>query len=307
MPETAARRASETGMRPGGRAIPYLGQRVVSVARRAPVASLACGLVAASLLFVCVPSLDLVVSGWFAGPHGGFPLVDLAAAQELRDVNRRLPALLLPLLGLVLILHALRLLPAMQLRPHKLLYILSVNLVGGLIVVHALKTWVGRARPMSVVPFGGEHPFSVAWQISDACRSSCSFVSGEAGSATALLAFLVLVPQSWRRPAAALLIPAILVFSLNRVAMGGHFLSDVVVAILLMTIVLLLLWPIFEHRADRIDRHVIGCALPFVPRVSGTDWRAINGLAGRIARLSSRPKATRQILPRPARPPMGLF
>ncbi len=66
--------------------------------------------------------------------------------------------------------------------------------------------------------------------MSDACTSNCSFVSGEASSAVWLLATVVLLPARWRVLAVKILVGVAIVLSLNRIAAGGHFLSDVLLA-----------------------------------------------------------------------------
>ncbi len=48
------------------------------------------------------------------------------------------------------------------------------RLVNGL-----LKRSFGRARPVQIRPFGGDGPFTQAWEVSDYCQSACSFVSAE--------------------------------------------------------------------------------------------------------------------------------
>jgi hypothetical protein len=93
-----------------------------------------------------------------------------------------------------------------------------------------LKDHWHRPRPYSVDLFGGHLPYVDVWRISDFCSANCSFVSGESSSAIWLLAVAAVVPLAHRRPAiiAAVILTALL--SLNRVAFGAHFISDVVIA-----------------------------------------------------------------------------
>jgi membrane-associated phospholipid phosphatase len=81
-----------------------------------------------------------------------------------------------------------------------------------------------------VIPFGGDQPFIGVWQITDYCATNCSFVSGEGSSAMWLLTLAVLLPLAWRAGATRILLGLAIVLSLNRIAFGGHFLSDVLLA-----------------------------------------------------------------------------
>ena len=68
------------------------------------------------------------------------------------------------------------------------------------------------------------------WRISDWCQSNCSFVSGEASSAAWLVAATVLIPARLRLVLAPPVVLYALLLSLNRLAFGGHFLSDIVLS-----------------------------------------------------------------------------
>ncbi len=52
------------------------------------------------------------------------------------------------------------------------------------------------------------------------------------------------------------LIPSILALSLNRIVFGAHFLSDVVLAWLLMLWLMTWLWSAFRDNGERIDAAV---------------------------------------------------
>jgi membrane-associated phospholipid phosphatase len=78
--------------------------------------------------------------------------------------------------------------------------------------------------------FGGEAPYQPVWRISDWCQSNCSFVSGEASSAAWMVAAIVLIPARQRPFLAPPVVIYGLLLSLNRLAFGGHFLSDVVLS-----------------------------------------------------------------------------
>ncbi|WP_082684467.1 phosphatase PAP2 family protein [Aureimonas ureilytica] len=230
----------------------------LALAQGAPVATLLVLLALASLTFALFPGLDLAVSGLFAVPGEGFPLARNETLLAIRDLNRALPiwiavALLVALLGRGVWGARSRLPP-----PHALLHVLGVYLVACLGIVHILKNTMGRARPEHILAFGGDKSFTLPWQISNACHSNCSFSSGEAASAMAMLALAYLAPRGWRAPVAlALALPG-LVFSLNRIAFGSHFLSDVVISWLIVAATILALRSITHAYGARIDAGVDG-------------------------------------------------
>lgn len=119
--------------------------------------------------------------------------------------------------------------------------------VGG--VVHAVfKEQWGRPRPHEVVAFGGRAVFQPAWVPSQQCARNCSFVSGHAATGFVLMAVGLMGPprrrRLWRRVGwvAGGLIGAV------RIAQGGHFLSDVVLAGLMIWGVCLLIRAVWLAR-----------------------------------------------------------
>jgi membrane-associated PAP2 superfamily phosphatase len=119
-------------------------------------------------------------------------------------------------------------------RPRATLFVLATFALGpGLIVNGILKEHWGRARPKTLTEFGGDATFSPVWWISDQCARNCSFVSGEAAGAFCLVALVFLVRKE-RQPAMAIFtLSFAAVVSLTRIAVGAHFLSDVLIAWLL--------------------------------------------------------------------------
>ena len=100
---------------------------------------------------------------------------------------------------------------------------LFINLI--LIINLFLKNFWGRARPGDVLELGGKGDFSSWYQISDACTSNCSFVSGDAAVGFSLIA-LYLVSNNLKYVYLSIIFGFIL--GLIRIAEGGHFLSDVI-------------------------------------------------------------------------------
>ncbi|WP_319497014.1 phosphatase PAP2 family protein [uncultured Cohaesibacter sp.] len=112
-----------------------------------------------------------------------------------------------------------------------MLYLAATALLGpGLLVNILLKANWGRARPVQTDLFGGTWPYSEVWIVTDHCQSNCSFVSGEASMAFWLLGLVFILPLGWRKGGTLVLATLGLLVSLNRIAFGGHYLSDVLLA-----------------------------------------------------------------------------
>lgn len=234
--------------------------RTVSRAFRDP-SLLALSVAFAMMLFFSKwPNIDLDVS--LAFWSDGFRLGEDRFLVSVRDLNRVLPSVLLP--GLVCVLFAVPFSAGFRrvFRPHKLLLILTFYALGPGATVHLLKSLFARARPQELGDFGGNLFFTPVLSFDGACARSCSFPSGESSTAIALLAFTILLPKKLQLISAATLMPFIVIFSLNRVAMGAHFLSDVLIAWPLMLAVFLSL-----HRLFSKHRHTIDAV--FSRRVSG--------------------------------------
>ena len=124
-----------------------------------------------------------------------------------------------------------------------LVLIAGLALGSGLIVNGLLKSLWGRARPIQIEAFGGDADFTRAWQVSDQCLSNCSFVSGEGSSAAWMVAAVaVMSPPELRRWTLPLAIAYGAALSLNRIAFGGHFLSDILLSWALTGLVLTALY-----------------------------------------------------------------
>jgi lipid A 4'-phosphatase len=108
------------------------------------------------------------------------------------------------------------------------LYIQSVFWIGvGVIVNLIFKDNFGRARPHTIIEFGGDKIFTNAYTISDQCTTNCSFVCGHASFGFAFIAFYFLYKKSW-------MLNATLAYGgllgVGRLLQGGHFFSDVILS-----------------------------------------------------------------------------
>lgn len=209
----------------------HAAQQVAGWSRAHPTATVALLVVAVSLLFLAFPGVDLRVSGLFHFGEAGFAAQDVPFLRKVRHLGpflvRVIAVAAVAVLLLKLLVPGRR--PLLPLRQP--LFALSTLILGpGILVNSILKNNWGRPRPRSVEEFGGDLPFQPVWKITDHCDSNCSFVSGEASAAMWLVGMVLLLPAGWRRPALAFVAPLGLVLSVNRVAFGGHFLSDTLIS-----------------------------------------------------------------------------
>jgi PAP2 (acid phosphatase) superfamily protein len=193
-----------------------------------------------SLLFTIEPELDLAFSRlFFDGVR--FPLAQNSYLQHLRSLTEWFAWVILGLSALLFCSPSLR--ARFGVRARDLLFpVAAYGLGAGLIVNVIFKQYVGRARPRDVLEFGGDQIFTAAWQISDACQANCSFTSGEAAGAMAIYSSLALLqalsPRS-RLIVATIIGCLVIALCLNRIAFGAHFLSDVLLSMLIVLAILL--------------------------------------------------------------------
>ncbi len=229
--------------------------RLVAAARRRPLLVWIVLLVVVSLPFLVVGhALDTGMAGWF-GDASGFPLEDDEGMGLLRDLNRWFAiATVLVCLG-ALVAKIARPTSAMRLRPRAIVFLLSTLIVGpGLVANTLFKDNWGRPRPRQIVEFGGEAPYTLPWVITDHCERNCSFISGEGASGIWTVAPALLSPMPERPFVVLAAIGWGVVMGLVRIAMGGHFLSDVLIGAVIMLIVIWairrLLWTVMPERRD---------------------------------------------------------
>ena len=190
------------------------------------------GVVAAAIFFLLFPGVDISFSRLFYQPGEGF----FPRGVPPADILYHLVTMIAYAVAIFVVGASLaRLIPRLErlwVRPRVIAYIaLSLALGPGLIVNSLLKDNVGRARPYMIAEFGGTKTFSPALAPSDQCTKNCSFVSGHAAGAFFLVTFAFLIRHPRRRRwamAGALAFGA--ASGLGRIALGAHFLSDVVFA-----------------------------------------------------------------------------
>lgn len=203
-----------------------------------------------SLFFYVFPSVDRTVTALFYQPGAGFPAARVEALRDFRNLAANftviLPLVLVVALGLKLVYPS----KPCLFSPRMSLYFISLFLIGPALIVNGvLKSLWGRPRPVNITEFGGMWPFQEAWVIGEHGLLNRSFTSGEAATIACLLPLALFVPREWRWQVAALIGVLVVATSLNRIAFGAHFLSDVTISIGLMLIVAAVL-----HRVFFVDR-----------------------------------------------------
>lgn len=234
------------------------GQRGVGAPAGEPLLWVALYLAACSAVFVAFPAIDTAVAGWFHDA-GGFPATKLASLMALRRLGDQLVILVLVVLLASLVGKLVWPARPMAIRPRSTLFLLASLALGPGLVVNAIfKSWSGRPRPIQTDLFGGDWSFVPAWHFDGACISNCSFVSGEASTAIWLLAPVLLLPRALRLPVGIPVALVGLALSLNRLAFGGHYLSDVMLSWGMTAGVVLILYRVMVRGplGDRLDAAV---------------------------------------------------
>ena len=176
--------------------------------------------------FVAWPALDLRLVAPFYRHGLGFPANEVWWIRAIYVTVARTWVLALALLVLLLASWLPRLRAPLGRRRKALLYLLTSLILGpGLIVNTVLKDHWGRPRPVHLAQFGGHSTFTPALKYSTQCPRNCSFPSGHAGAAFFPMAGYWLTRQ---RRWLVLGIACGLLVGYTRMAMGAHFLSDVI-------------------------------------------------------------------------------
>jgi lipid A 4'-phosphatase len=175
--------------------------------------------------------LDVPLSGLFYRPGEGFFLDRTWPVQLLYRVTPWLigsvATALIAALAWGILAHARRV------RLAAAYALLALILGPGLLVNGVLKEWWGRPRPEQIAAFGGTASFVPPLWPSRQCNHNCSFVSGHAAAGF----YLITGAWIWPRRRRAWRIAGISAGGLigqARIAQGGHFLSDVLGALIVV-------------------------------------------------------------------------
>lgn len=226
-----------------------MSSRILPSAAFGIVVAIALGL-AAAILFIIYPEIDLAFSALFTDAAGKFHHGETPTVRFARETFNFLFAAycVTAVAGLAGALFLSRRLFGQGRR--EWLYLVLCAITGPGVVTNLLfKDHWGRARPVQIEEFGGDLSFSPALFFSEQCERNCSFVSGEASSIYLMFfALAMLLPPSRTR----LMLSGIFLGSvagLIRIAAGGHFLSDVIFAGIFMALTAQILYVLMLSRS----------------------------------------------------------
>ncbi|MEA2839084.1 MAG: lipid 4-phosphatase [Methylobacteriaceae bacterium] len=203
--------------------------------RSIPAALIPCCVVAliAAGVFLTWPHLDLATTHAFYDGHRAFYGTTLFG-RSLRAVLRLASYAIFA--AFVLAYISARLYARKRLVPTgRNLAFLTVTLALGpaLLVNVLIKEHSHRPRPFQTTEFGGQWEFRPFGHFDGQCVTDCSFVSGETSTAAWSLAPALLTPPPWRAAVIGASVLFTVIMGVERVAYGGHYLSDVTFGALL--------------------------------------------------------------------------
>ena len=203
-------------------------------------------IVVISLFFLIFPEFDIWFSDLFHAEDAGFWAKSVPLFGFLREIGPSL-VWIVALSSCVAIVLYFLLASIPTLYGFQLPIFLLVSLILGpwIVVNEIFKDLWGRPRPHMTEIFGGDAPYVPVWYISDYCPNNCSFVSGEASISIWLVAVILVAPIVWRFPIAIVMSMLTVILSLNRIAFGGHFLSDVLLSLGITLLIMRLCYRLF--------------------------------------------------------------
>ena len=223
-------------------------------------------LLATLAIFALWPEIDLEVAGFFYGASG-FSHTPLESAT--RAFFNIAPFVVL---AVFIALYGLRRLGfAFAHAPTglQIVFLMATMAIGpGLIVNLGLKDHSHRPRPVHTKEFGGTAEFRPWYRFDGDCRTNCSFVSGEGSEAFWMVAPASLAPPPIRPLALAGALLFGVLTSLLRMAFGGHYFSDVLLAALIVLIVVRGAWTLFFGPPAPVHGVARRGTLPIVARPS---------------------------------------
>jgi lipid A 4'-phosphatase len=210
--------------------------------------------VVVGIVFGVHGQFDVDISALFFDPTWGvFTIGGRSWEQHTREAARALITLV-ALPAFIAIFGKLVLRRRLLLSGRAAIYLVLTLAIGpGLITNTLLKDHWGRARPIDIIEFFGNEPFTPWWDPRGPCPNNCSFIAGEPAGAFWTLAPAAIAPPQWRLLAYVGAVVFGSGIGLLRIAAGGHFFSDVVFAGVLMYLVAWILHGlIFRWRATRL-------------------------------------------------------
>jgi len=203
-------------------------------------------LVISCLFIASGPSIDLYISGLFYYGASQFALQSFDLTSILfRDIL--LPLILIYILILPIVgrfIKVDKIFFNYRFSIEEIVLLWGSQIIGVLIFVNLiLKNLWGRARPNDILQLGGKETFSPWFEISNACETNCSFVSGDASVGFSIIILYLITKKIIFLYAS---IVAGLVLGLIRIMAGGHFLSDIFFAGFFIVILNIILFELYK-------------------------------------------------------------
>jgi len=195
-------------------------------------------------VFGVYPQLDLDFSALFFDPKTHTWIADGKTwVAHARDAGRLVITVIAAPAGLAAVWKLVMPRSRMLVPGRAALFLLASLALGpGILANTILKDHWGRYRPLYLAQFGGrDQPFTAWWDTRGPCVGNCSFIAGEPAGAFWTLAPAALAPPQWRALAYGAALAFGTAIGLVRIAGGGHFLTDVVFAGVLMFLLIFLL------------------------------------------------------------------
>lgn len=191
------------------------------------------------LVFGLFPQLDIAFTRLFHQAGTGFGFSTDATLMLLRDLSMLIVALLVAPAAAALVAKLVQPAHRLLIPGRATVFLLVTILLGPLLVANiVLKDYWGRPRPRDIVELGGKATFVPWWDPRGSCPDNCSFVAGEASGAFWTMAPAALAPPQWRPLAYAGALAFGAAVGFLRVGFGGHFISDVVFAGVIMFLII---------------------------------------------------------------------
>ncbi|MBV8751272.1 MAG: phosphatase PAP2 family protein [Hyphomicrobiales bacterium] len=232
--------------------------------------------VAIGVIFAAFPELDLAITRLFFDPRDGWFRLTYYIFMDghtwvlrLRDLTMWIVAALALAPVAALMLKLLRPTKPMLMSPRSIVFLLgTLALAPGVLANAMLKEHWARPRPIEVRGFTGSDSFMPWWDPRGACDQNCSFISGEGAGAFWTLAPAALAPPQVRAVAYAAAFAFGSAVGAMRIAVGGHFFTDVAFAgvftflIIWVAYALLFRWSLPLPSDAAIERAIERLVLP---------------------------------------------